>query len=229
MHLVLSLLGPNTVLDSSSQVKDFSLPFRNNSVFGSLLGSFSGFKFDKVFVLIERHDVFMRQWLKAQSGNISGQVILVPSVETLSQVKTLQNFINDHFDDLKGPIMIAPKDTISIAGKRGHELDFSQTDVFLETFNSSNRDYTFVKSHNNKVKLVVHKTEISDTVSTGMVIFKDKRVLSHCIQSRDKNSMNLLEAVANSLQDMTVREIKLSNTEIIVLNSFQNYKDAAYA
>lgn len=229
MHLVISLLGPNRILGPSCEVKDFCLPFRNTSVFGSLLSSFSDFRFEKVFILIDRHDVFMRQWFQSQSGNISEQVILVPSVETMSQVKTLQNFIKDHSDDLTGPIMIAPKDTICIAGKRGHELDFSQTDVFLETFNSSNRDYTFVKSQDKKVQLVVHKTEISDTVSTGMVVFKDRRLLNHCINSRSENSINLLEAVATCLKDMTIREIKLSNTEIVVLNSFQNYKDAACA
>jgi hypothetical protein len=222
MQIIISLNGPNNILPVETELRDYLLASKNNSILEKILYPLLS-TFERKIplnIIMGEKDWRYRDWVLNKTENLFDNVNIFYAKNCITQIQSIEAFINNTTLNETDDFLVIPKDTIiSKSFFDKIKKDKHSIELGLGTFRSNNPKYGYILKDSGRIIFSADRV-ISDLAFNGVYLFKNisllKKIISYGPQERllfdifahlgEEVKITLLEALpqtVTTLDDLT--------------------------
>ncbi len=234
MNLILTMAGRYTrFINEGYRIPKYLLPWGDHSILSEIVRELTkGGEFTNIYLVANKRDVIymphVRKILK--SLDISeDNLFLIP--DTSGQTETAYQGIQEiqnNFGEITGPIVFHNIDTI-LYNRNFKDLPniLEKFDGFVDIFESSNHNYSYVLMKGEVVETIAEKIVISDNASSGLYGFSSIGKFLEYYSSEELYMSHLYQKMIEGGARITVSEMH-TEKDTVVLGTPSEYLTTAY-
>ncbi len=234
MNLILTMAGRYTrFINEGYRIPKYLLPWGDRSILSEIILELTkGGEFENIYLVANKRDVVymphVRRILK--SLDISEDNLFLIS-DTSGQTETAYQgiqSIQNTFGDIAGPIVFHNIDTI-LYNRSFKDLPrlLDESDGFVDIFESSNHNYSYVLTKDGIVDTIAEKIVISDNASSGLYGFKSVESFLEYYSPEELYMSHLYQKMIKNGARITVSDMH-TEKDTVVLGTPSEYLTAAY-
>ncbi len=234
MNLILTMAGRySRFINEGYRIPKYLLPWGDHSILREIIQELNkGGEFKNIYLVANKRDViYMPHVRRVLKGlGISEDNLFLIS-DTSGQTETAYQGIQDiqgKFGEIEGPIVFHNIDTIL------YNRDFKnlstildEYDGFVDIFESSNHNYSYVLMKDEVVDTIAEKIVISDKASSGLYGFPSVEKFLEFYSPEELYMSHLYQEMIKNGARITVSEMH-TEKDTVVLGTPSEYLTAAY-
>ena len=234
MNLILTMAGRYTrFINEGYRIPKYLLPWGDHSILSEIVRELTkGGEFTNIYLVANKRDVIymphVRRILK--SLDISEDNLFLIS-DTSGQTETAYQgiqSIQNTFGEIVGPIVFHNIDTI-LYNRSFKNLPniLEEFDGFVDVFESSNHNYSYVLMKGELVETIAEKIVISDNASSGLYGFSNIKKFLEYYSPEELYMSHLYQKMIENGARITASEMH-TEKDTVVLGTPSEYLTTAY-
>lgn len=234
MNLILTMAGRYTrFINEGYRIPKYLLPWGDRSILSEIVRELTkGGEFTNIYLVANKRDVIymphVRRILKSL-GISEDNLFLIPdtSGQTETAYQGIQG-IQEKFGEITGPIVFHNIDTI-LYNRSFKDLPniLERFDGFVDIFESSNHNYSYVLMKGEVVETIAEKIVISDNASSGLYGFSSVDKFLEYYSPEELYMSHLYQKMIEGGARISVSEMH-TEKDTVVLGTPSEYLTTAY-
>ncbi len=234
MNLILTMAGRYTrFINEGYRIPKYLLPWGDHSILREIIRELTkGSEFKNIYLVANKRDViYMPHVRKVLKGLGIPEDNLFLISDTSGQTETAYQGIQDiqnKFGEVEGPIVFHNIDTI-LYGRDFKNLSriLDEYDGFVDIFESSNHNYSYVLMKGDVVDTIAEKIVISDKASSGLYGFPSVEKFLEFYSPEELYMSHLYQKMIKNGSRITVSDMH-TEKDTVVLGTPSEYLTNAY-